>query len=351
MKHGLHSNQNGVALLMVIFMIAITSAVLISLTESTFISMRLNRASEQRVKAEYLIKSAFNVARVLIKNDSTPTDDPNSDSWMMFSSSKDIPANYLDPIEPNVKVQMLITSEKGKIPLLSLVSGNTVSQDWMNVLINLFQLLGFDSEERSGDLGAGCRFQNPSFCTSTEMVGNLIDYLDRDEESYQNQAVRGIESDLPAGEKFRNQEVLDSPEELLLIPGFTPKRVQELLPLVTIETKGKVNINAAKEPVLQAIAKLDSDAPDDAGIEIARCRGLDMQGPFKQVQADIDQCFQSRFTTMAQRMASKMEPNGNVYRVITRVEYGSSDISFMGTAVFQTEGQGKLPKVLSMLVY
>jgi type II secretory pathway component PulK len=354
MKQRTGNKELGVALLMVIVMIAITSALLISLTESTFISMRINRAAEQRIKAEYLLKSAFNVARVLIKNDSTQTDDPTKDAWMLFSSSKEIPPAYLETQETHATVQMVIISEKGKIPLRSLVSNNSVNQGWRDVLVYLFQSLGFDNDQRP-EIGARCRFEQPSFCTSTEMVANLIDYLDRDDISYSSSPLQGIESDLPTGEKFRNQEVLDSPEELLLIPGFTPKRVQDLLPLVTIETKDRVNANAAKAPVLQAIASLDPSGPVSAGVnageELVKCRGLDMLGPFKQIQQDISACFQSQYPSLGSTMATKLEVSGNVYRVIARVEYGLADISFMGTAVYETQGTAKLPRLKNMLLY
>lgn len=357
MKRCTNLKESGVALLMVIVMIAITSALLISLSESTFISMRINRASEQRLKAEYVLKSIFNIAAVLIKNDSSSIDDPNRDAWMFFSSSKTVPEAYLESFEPNAVVQMVILSEKGKIPLLSLVSNNSVNQGWRDVLVNLFQTLNFDNDPRPG-IGARCRFEQPAFCTSTEMVGNLIDYLDQNEDSYSESTVRGvvqgIESDLPSGERFRNRGVLDSIEELLLIPGFTPKRVKELVPLVTVETTGstaKVNANAAKAPVLQAIANLDPSAPADAGIELERCRQLDSQGPFQQLQQNINDCFQSRFPSLGATMAPKLDVSGNIYRVIARVEYGISNIAFMGTAVYETQGTGKLPKLRTMFLY
>jgi general secretion pathway protein K len=351
MKQRANIQERGVALLMVIVMIAITSALLVSLAESSFISMRLNRAAEQRIKAEYLLKSAFNVARVILKNDSTPTDDPQQDAWMiLFSSGRDVPPEYLEPQEPNVKVQMVIKSEKGKIPLLSLVSGNTPDPRWLQVLTNLFQLLGFDNEDRP-DIGARCRFEQPSFCTSVEMVANLIDYLDQDDKSHPGPPAQGIESDLPMGETFRNRGILDSPEELLLIPGFTPKRVQALIPLVTIESRAKVNANAADAPVLQAIANLDPSAPADAGLELVNCRNPDRLGSFKNISADINNCMQSRFPSLAPAMAPILDVTGNVYRVIAHVEYGQSGISFMGTAVYETQGQGRLPKLRNMFLY
>jgi general secretion pathway protein K len=351
MKQRADIHERGVALLMVIVMIAITSALLVSLAESSFISMRLNRAVEQRIKAEYMLKSAFNVARVLIKNDSTPTDERLQDAWMiLFGSSAEVPPGYLDLQEPNVKVQMVIKSEKGKIPLLSLVSGSTPDLRWTQVLTNLFQLLGFDNEQRP-DIGARCRFEQPSFCTSIEMVANLIDYLDQDDQSHPGPPAQGIESDLPMGETFRNKGILDSPEELLLIPGFTPKRVQAILPLITIESRAKVNANAAEAPVLQAIANLDPGAPADAGIELVNCRDPNRLGSFKNISADINTCLQARFPSLAPAMAPILDVTGNIYRVIAHVEYGQSGGSFMGTAVYETQGQGKLPKLRNMFLY
>lgn len=340
---------------MVIVMIAITSALLMSLTESTFISMRINRASEQRIKAETLLKSAFNVAQVLIKNDSTPNDDPTQDAWMLFNSSKEIPPSYLDPMEPNVVVRMLIVSENGKIPLLSVVNGNTPNAQWATVLTNLFQALGFDGEPRP-EIGARCRFEQPSFCTSAEMVANLIDYLDQDETSYSGPLAQGIESDLPQGERFRNLGILDSVEELFLIPGFTANRVNAILPLVTIESTSsvsdKVNANAANERVLQAIANLDPTAPADAGIELVKCREPGVLGPFTaSIQTFVNTCLSSSSPNLGATMQSLLKPSGSLYRVIARVEYGQSDIAFMGTAIYKVAGTGQPPQLKSMLLY
>ena len=72
---------------MVVFMIALASALLISLTDSTYVAMRLNSAAEHRIKAEYILKSAVSVAQVLVKTDITSYDDPQQDAWMAFAAS------------------------------------------------------------------------------------------------------------------------------------------------------------------------------------------------------------------------------------------------------------------------
>jgi type II secretory pathway component PulK len=357
MKRRANLKESGVALLMVIVMIAITSALLMSLTESTFISMRINRASEQRIKAESLLKSAFNIAQVLIKNDSTAFDDENQDWWMMFKDSKPIPVAYLDPVEPNALVQMLIVSENGKIPLLSLVNGNTPHPDWPRVLLNLFVMLGFDNQ-KPPDISIQCQFEQPSFCSSAEMVANLIDYLDQDEVSlsWPSLPAQGIESDLPMGERFRNLGALDSIEELFLVPGFTADRVNTLLPFITIESTSpisdKVNANAAHWQVLQAVANLDPGAPADAGIELKKCQDPSMLGPVTtSIQSFVNTCFSNAYPNLGTTMQPLLKPAGTLYRVIARVDYGTSNIAFMGTAIYQVPATGQPPKLRSMFLY
>jgi type II secretory pathway component PulK len=224
MKRCTETKERGVALIMVIFMIVITSALLVSLTDSTYISMRLNRAAEQRLKAEYILKSAVNVAQVLIKSDTTQYDDPSQDLWMKFMEGAEIPGELVGVTEPNVRVSLLIASEKGKIPLLSVVSASGADNTWRNVLRALFQNLGFDNEQKTPAQSTDAA--PTKMHSSTEMVANLIDYLDTDKDSYSSSdfQAQGIEGDLPPGEEFRNDRTMESlASELGSIPGFTPK--------------------------------------------------------------------------------------------------------------------------------
>ena len=89
-------SERGLALLIVIFIITLAGALVISMAETTYVSMRMNRASEQRVQAEYLLKSAVNFARVLIKDDASPSDDdPVNDIWFTFVNGQIIPGDLL----------------------------------------------------------------------------------------------------------------------------------------------------------------------------------------------------------------------------------------------------------------
>ena len=341
---------------MVIVMLAITSALLMSLTESTFISMRINRSAEQRIKAEYLLKSAFNVAQVLIQTDQSPTDDPRTDNWMDYTSSHDIPVSYLDVQEQNTSVKLLIKSEKGKIPIKAVVSGTSVNQEWKTVLTILFQNLGFDLDPRP-DISATCRFEQPWHCTSEETVANLIDYLDSDDQNHPGPPVQGIESDLPQGERLRSTEQIDALEELLLVPGFTASRLQRIAPLVSIDLPAgsKVNINAAEAHVLQAIAERDLSAKGQAvGPTLVGCRDPGFLGPFGDSGA-ITNCLTTQLPTLpaatiTRAMKSLVGYDGNLYRVIARVEYGTG-MAFMGTALYEKQSGSQPLKLKSMFLY
>lgn len=344
---------------MVIVMLAITSALLMSLTESTFISMRINRSAEQRIKAEYILKSAFNVAQELIKNDQPP-DDIITDNWMDYASSRDIPALYLDVQEPNTSVKLLIKSEKGKIPIKAVA--NVTHPQWKRVLTNLFVGLGFDTESRP-DISATCRIEQPWHCSSAETVANLIDYLDQDDVNHTEPGnpVQGIESDLPQGERFRNNGQIDALEELLLVPGFTPGRLNKIAQLVSVElpaTSAKVNVNAAAAPVLQALAELFPGAVGlpELGSTLESCaKSADPAiGPLRS-QTMIQNCLAMRDPAWpAAQIALQMNPlvdfGGNLYRVIARVEYGTG-MAFMGTALYEKQSGPQPLKLKSMFLY
>lgn len=346
---------------MVIVMLAITSALLMSLTESTFISMRINRSAEQRIKAEYLLKSAFNVAQELFKNDQPP-DDPNFDNWMEYEASRAIPAAYLDAQEPNTTVTLLIKSEKGKVPIKALVNGNIPNSQWKRVLTNLFINLGFDTEPRP-DISATCRFEQPRHCSSAETVANLIDYLDQDEVNHTEggSPVQGIESDLPQGERLRNNGQIDALEELLLVPGFTPWRLKQIAQLVSVElpANSRVNANAAKAPVLDALAQLYPGAIglDGIGSALEACaKNPDPAiGPLRN-QTSIVTCLTTvnpawPAAEISQAMNPLVEYGGSLYRVIARVEYGTSGMAFMGTALYEKQSGSLPPRLKSMFLY
>lgn len=338
-RHGTKpSRSRGMALLMIVFMIALASAVLISLTDSTYVAMRLNGAAEQRIKAEYILKSAVNVAQVLIKNDITNFDDPTQDAWMAFAEGREVPGELLSLPEPNIRVSLLITSTNGKIPLLQVVKPG-----WKEIILRLFEQLGFNQPLPMNEAPDGSPLPE-----ANQLVANLIDYLDTDKENFPGEGLipAGVEADLPDGQTFRNSGTIDSlANELPAIPGFSAGRIQRLLPYVTQMRTTDINVNAAPPEVLAAVVSDPSAAQN-----IVQCRdpasgGSPIQNPNDEL---LSRCGVSDPNT------SKFRGQGQWYGVIAKVEYGmvQGNAKFMASAeLYNSGGSGRLPKIQSFQMY
>ncbi len=341
---------------MVIVMIAITSALLMSLADSTYISMRLNRAAERRVQAEYIIKSAVHLAQALIKSDTTPNDVEAEDAWMAFNNGQEVPGALLGLSEPNLRITLLIRSENSKIPLLSLVnSSGTADPVWRDILVALFRNLGFDNEQAQA--AEDDEPQEPPV-SSEKMVANLIDYLDADEQSYSPNdgfPAQGYEENLGPNDKLRNEPLIESlDQELRAIPGFTPERIERLRNFLSIHSRNRININGADAEVLKAMIRgLDPQADLSYAERLVGCRNPDQNGPYTQnINGDIIKCIND--ASVASRLSPKLVAQGDSFYVLAKVEYGSgvSSTSFLGRAHLKaTGGKGKLPMIESLLVY
>lgn len=304
------------------------------------------------------MKSAVNFARVLIQNDSTEFDDPTRDDWMQFRDGREIPGELVGISEPNVRISLLIAPENSKIPLVEVVQSTGVDKAWRDVLVSLFQDLGFDSATNMNNTVE----EPPSRAySSKEMVANLIDYLDNDQVSYPDDGFQGIESELPQGTEFPNAGRIESIQsELTSIPGFTPLRVQQLLPYVSIHRKAQININAAPKRVLRALIEgLDptsaGGAADVEADNLIQCRDPAKGGPYNQsYRTQISACITP---SVADRIKPKLTNKANIFSVIVKVEYGaassnlsSSNPSFFASAYLE-EKSGRLPELKDFLVY
>jgi general secretion pathway protein K len=336
-------SERGAALLLVIFMVALATALVVSLSDSTYVAMRLNAATERRVSSEYLLKSAINLARVLIKVDKTDFDNPLEDVWMQFVDGAEVPGAFLGISEQNVRIQLQIISESGKIPIRQLVAGGgaSVNDQSRDLLKRLFKVLGFDNDVKEVDqtnLFAGRHFK------SDELVANLIDYMDSNTDSYSApNFAQGIEGDLPTTSPFRNEHIDSISSELGSIPGFTPARVQRLLPFLTI-TSSKININAAPREVLMALSEDIDEQKAQAIIDYRNPQG---GGPF--TPATWINEIQRITASSDPNITSLTNPKGNFYEVIAKVDYGTS--YFMARSVLRALGTGRSPEIRTIEMF
>ena len=317
--------QNGIALIMVLFVIALTAALTAFIASSTYFGAKLHKAFVQRAQAEYILKSALNVARVLISTGQGDVDPPK-DSWGPFAQGMELDARALGINIPNATVGLEISAIDAKMSVLKLIDssngavggqGHDLFLKWRDRLSRLFQNLGFDQDNETVLEG---QFKGRVF-TSEELVANLIDYLDEDTDSYpgENGFATGIESKLAKDLLFPNnkKEALRRLEELENIPGFTAKRIRALSPHVTTSEVDLVNVNLASGQVLQgldpAVTAIEAQAL------VAYARGPD--GPFDQsTLRTVGPTLVSSFDTLAQQLTTRSRH----LQVIAKTQFGGS---------------------------
>jgi type II secretory pathway component PulK len=254
-----NKQSKGVALLLALFAVTLASALSIFIGNKTYFQSKLHIQSLQRIKAEYLLKSALNVARVLVSQQTaTISADPPRDTWGQFTQGVTLPAQFLGVTEPNLSLGLEISPENGKLSLATIkyspgssASVLNIDRRWRKIFADLFRVLGFDNDGQADLTG---KFRGKVF-KSNELVANLIDYVDADGESFPSDEgiPQGIESSLPKG--FFPNKPISQISELSNIPGFTAKRIEILTPFVTVEKEqsDRININATTPQVLLAL--------------------------------------------------------------------------------------------------
>lgn len=334
------SNSQGVALILVTFVVALATICVTALAYSTHLAARRNNMVERGFQAEYLLKSAVNLARVLIKLDKTP-EDSEKDLWGMFKDGIAIPPDLLSVPEPNIDVELEIRPEEGKIPIRALVptpSTNTVSIPWRDALLRLFENLGFRDDNSKDESGP---FQGRVF-SPEEMVANLIDFVDADKLPYRDGNFSGIEGS-ETEDIFPNEQI-NRFGQLASVPGFTAARLAKLqLFLTTYVNLYSVNINIAPKAVLMA---LDADIDSAMADRIIEARKSD-DGPIKN-NADLLN-LAGLPGKVADNLRSITRYHSNWYQVIAKVSYGTS--AFFVRAYLKQDGKGELPDISSFELF
>lgn len=329
------AGQRGLALILVMFIVALASILVVNLTYSTYLGSRLGAASERAVQAEYLLKSALNAARAIIHSDETQ-EDSQKDAWGRFTNGVAIPPEMLGLNQPNLRMQLEIRPLDTKIPLGELVPTATgqVHIRWRDILARLFRKLGFDEDEEEDRDG--------KIYGAEEMVANLIDYMDPDKNSYDAPGFpAGIEGQLPEGTfpNIRIQRV----GELAKIPGFTPYRIQQMIPFVHTFGRNRVNVNVAPRLVLHA---LDDKFDEEAVSAVVAYRESE-DGPFTSIV---------KFNEIANVPELGIDPllstDSTWFEVLAKVDYGTS-IHFLRSYVVKspTPGAKDLPEIRSVELF
>ena len=341
-KEKSRKNSRGLALILVIFVVALASTIVVNLAYNTMISARSNAMTVKSLQAEYILKSAINVARVLIKNDDT-REDTGQDLWAKFKNGVEIPVQLLGINVPNIKIWLEIRPEESKLPLRSLLPtlGGKPDVRWRGILSRLFESLGFNDDEEKDHT----KIYDDRVFTSDELVAILIDYMDRDQDSYDSgDFASGIEGDprIPKG-KFPNTRIRRI-GELSTIPGFTPARLRKLLPFITTFGNSRININLAPKQVIRALHEDLDDSQIDQIIEFRDSE----DGPFtpqnrKEELSDIIG------EDIYNEISSIISVESRWFQILSKVDYGTSSY-FMRAYIYESEA-GELPVIRSVELF
>ncbi len=230
-------SNRGMALLIVLVVVAMLTALLSDLAFSTLVDMRLTETFRDSTRAYYLAKGGVNAGRMILQADTNSYDTLN-ELW-----SRGV-VNY--PVADGASITIQIEDQDGKLAINSMVSGNNPQA----IMIDRFYrfLLAMDL----GDLG------DPA-----ELTAALIDWLDEGGDPYteihtdgQNIPVAGAEDIYYQGlhEPYHCKNgPLETLEELSLVKGFTPEIVKLISPQLTVNNNVKININTASAEVLMSL--------------------------------------------------------------------------------------------------
>ena len=344
-------NERGIALLIAIFILALGSVLVVDLTYSTYLASRLSYQTSRSLQAEYLLKSGLSLARALIAEDTSP-EDSFQDTWAsFFGKGAAVPPSLLGLPLPNVTLELEITSEDAKLRLKSLNNAvKRTQRQWMEIYQRLFTNLGFDDDNEEDHTGL---FKGRVF-TPEEMVANLIDYMDKNKDSFNDGAFQGIEGQLSKN-IFRNDGTIDRVEELKSIPGFTPARVEKLTPFVTtLVAQEKVNINMAPREVLLALDE-DMDQYFDQIDEYRRNQAF--VSPNDPELTSILPSNPGSKDEIYDRIFVLINVNSQYFQILAKVQYSTS-VHFMRAYVSESRGQSqgllttsKAPRIISMELF
>lgn len=328
-------SSRGVALIIVLFVMALGSILVINLASSTSLGAHRISYAQRGIEAEYILKSAVNLARVLIGSaGSSPNYDAVNSPWGMFARGAVIPQSLIPdlPLAERVEISLEVRPADTKIPIKQISQGTSVDAFWRDTLINLMVNLGFNND---GEVDQTGRFPS-RVVTPQEMAGLIIDYMDNDTTSYE--ASLG-EADLPK-ELCPSNKTIERLEDLAVLPGFTAKRLQLLEPYVTVGDTTTVNLNLVSREVLNAFPAI-TQQDVDAVIDYRQSRN----GPFNSISyASVLPSLTPYFSSAR---IPKVNPVSNLFDTIAKANYGTS--TYFIKAVLRRSGT--VPDVLSTELY
>ncbi|UCC66387.1 MAG: type II secretion system minor pseudopilin GspK [Deltaproteobacteria bacterium] len=225
-------DQKGIALILVLVVIALLVSLVVDFSYTMRVDLTLAANLRDEIKALYTARSGTEVARLMLKEDD-PVYDSLDEDWAQFTEhpgfiSQDDEGRFKGTIE----------DEASKMAINELVTeAGEVDEDRLKQLTRLFQLLELD----------------------LDLIDPILDWLDSDDRprplGAEDEYYQGLSPPYPC-----KDSPLSAVEELLLVKGMTEdifygdEEKKGLVHYLTTFSEGKVNINTAPSLVLQTLS-------------------------------------------------------------------------------------------------
>lgn len=257
MAHQIYKAK-GVALMMVVAIVTLASMLSYQLVEMTFFNGSKIVSNFSKTKGEFLARSLLEFARVII---SLPGQGPNQEMWRQFLSGTQLPPGIIEIADEDIVLALEISPPRG-LPLNWLRnssiggSANTnLNQDFIqkrDIFLRLFELTGVNQILQAGqETGQNFRQQKGPAPSLKNLVATLIDYVDVDSNTYEQDGFIGGENDT---NQMMPNSLPESISELVQVPQYNGAIVQLIGEHInTSSTSTIVNPNFTTPHTLAAI--------------------------------------------------------------------------------------------------
>lgn len=348
-------NEEGFALLLTIFIITITTILVVEFADTVRSFQRSSRTFSDQVRGVFILKSAVNIGKMLIEAPKLPDRsgiDSLSDPWALIGSAPNIP---IEGFPGDLRLE--ITDEDSKLDVNALVSNanqfgsadpntppqpvaapsaNDASAFYRGAFRDLFFLAGFLRERYEPQ---EYRTLGNNALEAPEQVATIIDWMDKDSEPFKSPDLesQGIESS--SNKTWFFNRPFRSLAELALVPGMTLERVGAISRFVRVSQAfpgigaRTVNVNTAPLEVLLAMGM-----PQNLAEEIVSKR---MAFPYGQDTL-------TAIIGVDPKLAGKLAVRSNEFMVLARVNL-STRILWV-RAFFSVQHQGLTNKAILRLL-
>ena len=230
-------NQSGLALVLALLTVSFLVAVTVQLMITVDRQVSVSTAQREQVRLDSLVLAGLNLARAALLADQLEnTFDSLQDSWAAFDQEK------LKTLAGDADLKITVTDLSGRLQVNALGTGNKKYREiWLRFLLSGRFAIGSEEEANS-------------------LLDALSDWVDPDDKERPQGAEEPYYRSLNPPYSSRNGRIA-YPEELLLVKGMTPRIIygdtdyEGIIDYITVAGgDGKINLNTAPLPVLQALS-------------------------------------------------------------------------------------------------